>query len=150
GCEPAISIEIEFPLDRAGCTMESSQIGGGLFQDSSRQLFPRYPANVFVGSVHFLDLFVHSFLQPLEKAISEKERSFANSACGGGYLSETFISRYLLAPPKSTRTSFAIARTATIARASACVGLPWPGMIDEPGSSDGIMRSPKPAREPHD
>ncbi len=31
GCDPAMSIEIEFPLDRARCAMEPSQIHGSLF-----------------------------------------------------------------------------------------------------------------------
>src|SRR5215469_13154186 len=37
-----------------------------------------------------------------------------------------------------------------MATASHCVGLTLPGMIDEPGSFDGIVNSAKPARGPHD
>ena len=33
---------------------------------------------------------------------------------------------------------------------SHCVGLTFPGMIDEPGSFSGITSSAKPARGPHD
>jgi len=39
---------------------------------------------------------------------------------------------------------------ATMVSASACVGFTLPGMIEEPGSLEGMMSSAKPARGPHD
>jgi hypothetical protein len=47
-----MSIEIEFPLDRARSAMEPSQIQRSLFEDSGRQIFPARFELVIVGSVH--------------------------------------------------------------------------------------------------
>jgi hypothetical protein len=52
GCDPAMSIEIEFPLDRARRAMEPSQIQRSLFEDSGSQIFPACVELVVVGSVH--------------------------------------------------------------------------------------------------
>src|SRR6266478_7987062 len=52
GYDPAISIEIEFPLDRARSAMEPSQIQRSLFEDSGRQFLPARLEMVIVGSVH--------------------------------------------------------------------------------------------------
>ena len=57
-----MSIEIEFPLDRAGCAMEPSQIQRSLFEDSGCQIFPARLELVIVGSVHVVLIwFVISF-----------------------------------------------------------------------------------------
>ena len=47
-----MSIEIEFPLDRAGCAMEPSQIQRSLFEDSGCQFLLARLEMVIVGSVH--------------------------------------------------------------------------------------------------
>src|SRR6266481_9549746 len=57
-----MSIEIEFPLDRARSTMEPSQIERSLFEDSGRQIFPARFELVIVGNVHVVVIgFVISF-----------------------------------------------------------------------------------------
>ena len=57
-----MSIEIEFPLDRARCAMEPSQIQRSLFEDSGRQIFLARLELVIVGSVHVVVIwFVISF-----------------------------------------------------------------------------------------
>ena len=47
-----MSIEIEFPLDRARRAMEPSQIQCSLFENSICQIFPARLELVIVGSVH--------------------------------------------------------------------------------------------------
>ena len=75
GCDPAISIEIEFPLDRARRAMKASQIQRGLFEDSGRQIFPARLELVIVGSVHVILIwFVISFSSVPKIDISENLR----------------------------------------------------------------------------
>ena len=52
GYDPAISIEIEFPLEPARRAMKPSQIQRGLFEDSGCQISPARFELVIVGSVH--------------------------------------------------------------------------------------------------
>ena len=52
GYDPAISIEIEFPLDSARRAMKPSQIQRGLFEDSGCQFLLAGLEIVIVGSVH--------------------------------------------------------------------------------------------------
>jgi len=47
-----MSIEIEFPLDRARSAMEPSQIQRSLFEDSGRQISTARFELAIVGSVH--------------------------------------------------------------------------------------------------
>ena len=70
-----MSIEIEFPLDRARRAMEPSQIQPGLFEDPGRQIFAARLELVIVGSVHVVVIgFVISssiFRRPIFQKISE-------------------------------------------------------------------------------
>jgi hypothetical protein len=78
GNDPAISVEIKFPLDRAGRAMKSSQVLGGLFKDSGRQIFLARLGCIIFGNVH-LGLLVHSFLKLSNTDISENLRSLSQS-----------------------------------------------------------------------
>src|ERR1700722_11455392 len=60
----------------------------------------------------------------------------------------TFNSKCPLDPAMDTATLLPITCAATIVIASDCVGLTFPGMIDEPGSFSGKLISPKPQRGP--
>src|SRR6266487_1551216 len=72
GHDPAISIEIEFPLDFARSAMEPSQIQRSLFEDSGRQIFPARLVLVIVGRVHVVvNCFVISF-SIFRRSISQK------------------------------------------------------------------------------
>jgi hypothetical protein len=80
GGEPAIGIEIEFPLDcacRACRTIEPSQILRGLFENSGCQLSLTRLGCITFGSVH-VDLFVHFFLKLSKIDISEKFEELLN------------------------------------------------------------------------
>jgi len=59
--DPAIGVEIEFPLDYAGRVMEPSQILCGLIENSGGQLSLARLADVIFGRIHLVDL-VCSFL----------------------------------------------------------------------------------------
>jgi hypothetical protein len=76
GCDPAISIEIEFTLDRARGAIKPSQILSGLFQDSVRQICLARLSYAIFGSVHVVDLLVHWFLKFSKVGISENSRFF--------------------------------------------------------------------------
>ena len=52
------------------------------------------------------------------------------------------------APAKATALSSAMTWMQTMIMASHCVGLTFPGMIDEPGSFSGRTSSPRPQRGP--
>jgi hypothetical protein len=80
GHDPAISIEIEFPLDFARSAMEPSHIQRSLLEDSGRQIFPARLELIVVGSVHaILIWFVISFLKRPKIAISENLRFLCES-----------------------------------------------------------------------
>ena len=61
---------------------------------------------------------------------------------------QTFSSKLPLAPAQPIATSLPKTCPQTINRASHCVGLTLPGMIELPGSLDGITISPSPQRGP--
>src|SRR6266404_5519897 len=79
-----MSIEIEFPLDRARRAMEPSQIQRRLFEDSGRQIFPARFELVIVGSVHVvMNCFVISFSifrRSIFQKISEFFREYPRSS----------------------------------------------------------------------
>ena len=70
GNDPAISIEIEFALDRARRTMKSSQVLGGLSKDSGRQILLIRPGCVIFDNVH-VDFGCCLFLKLSKTDISE-------------------------------------------------------------------------------
>ena len=73
-----MSIEIEFPLDRAVCAMESSQIQRSLFEDSGRQIFPARLELLIVGNVHVVVIGVCYFFLKLSKIdISQNVKSLS-------------------------------------------------------------------------
>src|SRR5690606_35034942 len=61
---------------------------------------------------------------------------------------QSFNSQLPIAPDTVMVVSFPITWAHTIVRASTCVGFTLPGMIDDPGSLDGISISPIPERGP--
>src|SRR3990167_6034203 len=61
---------------------------------------------------------------------------------------KTFNSKLPWEPAKVMAVSFPITCTHTMVIASHCVGLTFPGIIDEPGSFAGNINSPKPQRGP--
>ena len=60
----------------------------------------------------------------------------------------TFSSKLPCEPAMPMAASLPITCTATMVRASDCVGLTLPGMIEEPGSFSGMGSSPRPQRGP--
>ncbi len=58
GNDPAISIEIKFPLDRARRAMEAAQILCGLLENSRGQLSLACLGDVIFGRFHLVDLFI--------------------------------------------------------------------------------------------
>jgi hypothetical protein len=84
GCDPAMSIEIEFPLDRARSAMEPSQIQRRLFEDSGRQ-FLLAGLELMVGSsvhvvVFWLVISSSIFRRPIFQKISEFLRESPRSS----------------------------------------------------------------------
>ena len=63
---------------------------------------------------------------------------------------KTFNSKFPWDAPIPIVVSFPITWTATIVRASHCVGFTFPGIIEEPGSFDGIIISDNPHLGPLD
>ena len=61
---------------------------------------------------------------------------------------KTFSSKFPWEPATPTVTSLPKTCTQTIVMASDCVGLTFPGMIEEPGSFSGSSSSPRPERGP--
>jgi hypothetical protein len=71
GCNPAMSIAIEFPLDCARRALKALQILCGLFENSGNQLsLPRFGDTIF-SRFHPVDLVCHSFLKLCGIDISE-------------------------------------------------------------------------------
>ena len=61
---------------------------------------------------------------------------------------DTFSSRLPRLPATATAVSLPMTWMHTMIMASHCVGLTFPGMIDEPGSFGGSTSSPSPLRGP--
>src|SRR2546430_11052042 len=60
----------------------------------------------------------------------------------------TFSSKLPCEPAKPMAASLPMTCTATMVRASDCVGFTLPGMMEEPGSFSGSVSSPRPQRGP--
>ncbi len=74
-----MSVEIEFPLDRARCAVEPSQIYSSLFEDFGCQFLLAGSEMVIVGSVHVVEsglLFLSQALGDLD--FRESQISCAN------------------------------------------------------------------------